>query len=197
MKRFFLVVVVALIAISASAQQIGVIAGITGPNSTLKGSDIGAFDQYHVGFVANFPVMEGLRLQPELIYKVKGTSVDQIGSGNDKYDMKVGFIELGLEGQVGIGRDFIRIYGLAEPFIGYNLKDQGWDKEKDPIENLSWDKTEYGIAVGGGVELFQHVQASVKYFWNMGSVKGDVNKIVDGDKLRNFNGITLSVALLF
>ena len=31
----------------------------------------------------------------------------------------------------------------------------------------------------------------------MGSVKGDVNKIVDGDKLRNFNGITLSVALLF
>ena len=69
MKRFFLVIAFALIALSASAQQIGIVAGITGPNSTLKGSDIGAFDQYHAGLIANFPVMEGLRLQPELIYK--------------------------------------------------------------------------------------------------------------------------------
>ncbi|MBR3011821.1 MAG: PorT family protein [Bacteroidales bacterium] len=197
MKRLFLAFVVALFAFSASAQQIGIVAGITGPNSTLKDSKIGAFDQYHAGFVANFPVMEGFRLQPELIYKVKGTSVSQIGSGNDKYDMTVGFIEFGLEGQIGIGREFMRIYGLAEPFIGYNLKDQGWDKEKDPIENLSWDKTEYGLAIGGGIELFQHLQASVKYFWNMGSVKGDFNKIVDEDKVRNFNGITLSLAFLF
>lgn len=197
MKRLFLALVVALFAFSASAQQIGIIAGITGPNSSLKDSKIGAFDQYHAGFVANFPVMEGFRLQPELIYKVKGTSVSQIGSGNDKYDMTVGFIEFGLEGQIGIGREFMRIYGLAEPFIGYNLKDQGWDKEKDPIENLSWDKTEYGLAVGGGIEFFEHLQASVKYFWNMGSVKGEINKIVDEDKVRNFNGITLSLALLF
>lgn len=197
MKRLFLAIVVALFAFSASAQQIGIIAGITGPNSTLKDSKIGAFDQYHAGIVANFPVMEGFRLQPELIYKVKGTAVNQIGSDNAKYDMTVGFIEFGLEGQVGVGRDFMRLYGLVEPFIGYNLKDQGWDKEKDPIENLSWDKTEYGLAVGGGIELFQHLQASVKYFWNIGSVKGDINKIVDEDKLRNFNGITLSLAVLF
>ena len=197
MKRLFLIAAFALFAMSASAQQIGIIAGITGAGSELKGSEIGAFDQYHAGIVANFPVMEGFRLQPELIYKVKGTSVDQVGSGNDRYDMKVGFIEFGLEGQVGVGRDFLRVYGLVEPFIGYNLKDQGWDKEKDPIENLSWDKTEYGLAVGGGVELLQHLQASVKYFWNMGSVKGDVNKIVNNDEVRNFNGITLSLAVLF
>lgn len=197
MKRFFLVIAIAFIAVSASAQKIGVTAGITGPNSQLKGSEIGAFDQYHAGIVANFPIVEGLRLQPELIYKVKGTSVNKIGSGEDKYDMKVGFIEFGLEGQVGFGREYLRIYGLAEPFIGYNLKDQAWDKEKDPIENLSWDKTEYGLAVGAGVELFEFLQASLKYFWNMGSVKGDVNKIVNNDEVRNFNGITLSVAVLF
>lgn len=197
MKRLFLIIAIAFVSVTASAQKIGVIAGITGPNSELKGSNIGAFDQYHAGIVANFPIMEGVRLQPELLYKVKGTSVNQIGSGNDSYDLKVGFIEFGLEGQVGIGRDFLRVYGLAEPFIGYNLKDQGWDKEKDPVENLSWDKTEYGLALGAGVELFQLLQASVKYFWNMGSVKGDVNKIVQGDEVRNFNGVTLSLALLF
>lgn len=197
MKRLFFVIAFAFIALSASAQQIGVIAGITGASSELKGSEIGTFDQYHAGLVANFPVMEGFRLQPELIYKVKGTAVNTIGTDQAKVDMKVGFLEFGLEAQAGIGREFLRVYGLVEPFIGYNLKDQGWDKSKDPIENLSWDKTEYGLAVGGGVELFEIIQASVKYFWNMGSVKGDVNKIVNGDEVRNFNGITLSLALLF
>ena len=136
-------------------------------------------------------------IQPELIYKVKGTTFDDTLNGKGKVDMSVGFLEFGLEAQAGIGREFLRVYGLIEPFIGYNLKDQGWDKEKDPIENLSWDKTEYGLAVGGGVELFEVIQASVKYFWNMGSVKGDVDKIVSGDEVRNFNGVTLSLALLF
>jgi len=197
MKKLFLIIAVALIGVTASAQKIGFIAGLTGASSELKGSEIGTFDQYHLGFVANFPVMEGVRIQPELIYKVKGTSFNDTLNGNGKVDMAVGFLEFGLEGQVGIGSDFLRIYGLAEPFIGYNLKDQGWDKEKDPIENLSWDKTEYGLAIGGGVELLQFIQASVKYFWNMGSVKGDVDKIVNGDEVRNFNGVTLSLAILF
>jgi len=197
MKRFFLVIAVALIAASASAQQIGIVAGITGPNSSLKDSEIGAFDQYHAGLVANFPVMEGLRLQPELIYKVKGTAVNTIGTDAAKVDMSVGFLEFGLEAQAGIGRDFIRIYGLVEPFIGYNIKDEFDFKGKDLIDNLSWNKTEYGLAVGAGAELFQHIQASLKYFWNMGAVNEEAQKIVNGDEIRNFNGITLSVALLF
>ena len=50
-----------------------------------------------------------------------------------------------------------------------------------------------------GVELIQHVQVSVKYFWNMGSVdvKDEANKIVSNGKVRNFNGVTLSLAILF
>ena len=50
-----------------------------------------------------------------------------------------------------------------------------------------------------GVELFQHVQGSVKYFWNMGAVnvKDESKKIVNGDEVRNFNGVTLSLAVLF
>ena len=197
MKRLFLAAVVALFAFSASAQQIGVIAGITGGNSSLKGSDIGAFDQYHAGIVANFPVMEGLRLQPELIYKVKGTAANQLGSENAKIDMSVGFLEFGLEAQAGIGRDFMRIYGLLEPFIGYNINDKFDFKGKDLVDNLSWNKTEYGLALGAGIELFQHVQASVKYFWNMGAVNEEAQKIVVGDEVRNFNGVTLSLAVLF
>ena len=197
MKRLFLAAVVALFAFSASAQQIGVIAGITGGNSSLKGSDIGAFDQYHAGIVANFPVMEGPRLQPELIYKVKGTAANQLGSENAKIDMSVGFLEFGLEAQAGIGRDFMRIYGLLEPFIGYNINDKFDFKGKDLVDNLSWNKTEYGLALGAGIELFQHVQASVKYFWNMGAVNEEAQKIVVGDEVRNFNGVTLSLAVLF
>ena len=198
MKRLFFVIAFAFIALSASAQQIGVIAGITGASSELKGSEIGTFDQYHAGLVANFPVMEGFRLQPELIYKVKGTAANTIGTDQAKVDMKVGFLEFGLEAQAGIGREFLRVYGLLEPFIGYNIHDMDF-KGKDLVDNLSWNKTEYGLALGAGVELFQHVQGSVKYFWNMGAVnvKDESKKIVNGDEVRNFNGVTLSLAVLF
>ena len=198
MKRLFLIIMVALIGVTASAQRLGVIAGITGASSELKGSEIGTFNQYHAGLVANFPVMEGLRLQPELIYKVKGTSFNDTVNGNGKVDMSVGFLELGMEAQAGIGREFLRVYGLVEPFIGYNIHDMDF-KGKDLVDNLSWSKTEYGLALGAGVELFEVIQASVKYFWNMGSVdvKDDSKKIVNGDDVRNFNGVTLSLALLF
>ena len=198
MKTLFLIIVVALIGVTASAQKLGVIGGITGAKSELKGSEIGTFNQYHAGIVANFPVMEGFRLQPELIYKVKGTSFNDTVNGHGKVDMSVGFLELGMEAQAGIGRDFLRVYGLVEPFIGYNIHDMDF-KGKDLIDNLSWSKTEYGLAVGGGVELFQIIQASVKYFWNMGSVgvKDDSKKIISGDDVRNFNGVTLSLAILF
>lgn len=196
MKKIILIIAVALIGFSASAQKLGVTGGITG----LNGTKIGAFSQYHAGIVANFPVAQNfVHIQPELIYKVKGGAVENIGKDGEKIDMTVGFLEFGLEGQLGFGADNLRFYGLAEPFIGYNLKDQGWDKSKDPIENLSWSKVEYGLAVGGGVELFGFLQASAKYFWNMGSpdVKDDANKIISNGEIRNFNGITLSVALLF
>ena len=196
MKRLFLIIAISLIGVAASAQKIGVTAGISG----LNGSKVGAFSQYHAGFVTNFPVVENVfHIQPELIYKVKGGAVENFGKEGEKIDMSVGFLEFGLEGQLGFGADNLRIYGLAEPFIGYNLKDQGWDKSKDPIENLSWSKVEYGLAVGGGAQFLGFLQASVKYFWNMGSVDvmDDSKKIVSNGEVRNFNGITLSVALLF
>ena len=193
MKRLFLVIAVALIAVTASAQKIGVIGGITG----LNGAKIGTFSQYHVGLVTNFPVAENFfHIQPELLYKVKGVAAENL-TGLGDVDFSVGFLEFGLEGQLGFGAEGLRVYGLAEPFIGYNLKDQGWDKSKDPIENLSWSKTEYGLAVGGGVQLLEFLQASIKYFWNMGAVNVKGDKIYDDGEFRNFNGVTLSVAILF
>ncbi|MBR6212489.1 MAG: PorT family protein [Bacteroidales bacterium] len=196
MKKLFLIIAVALISMSASAQKIGVVGGITG----LSGSKIGAFSQYHAGIVANFPVAESIfHLQPELVYKVKGGAVENIGSETEKIDLSVGFLEFGLESQLGFGVDKFRVFGLAEPFIGYNINDKFDFKGKDLVDNLSWSKVEYGLAVGGGVELLNFLQASVKYFWNMGSVdvKDGSNKIVSDGKVRNFNGVTLSLAILF
>lgn len=203
MKRLFIVIAAVLIGFTASAQKIGVTAGITGPDSSLKGSEIGAFDQYHAGLVANFPVMEGLRLQPELIYKVKGCSLEDLinegGKIGDKIDTSVGFLEFGIEAQAGIGAQFLRVYGLLEPFIGYNINDKFNIRDKNSVAELSWGKTEYGLAIGAGAELLEMLQLSVKYFWNMGTVevKDESKKIINGDEVRNFNGVTLSLSLLF
>ena len=58
----------------------------------------------------------------------------------------------------------------------------------------------HNCAKAFGVELIQHVQVSVKYFWNMGQMYGKDFKISDFTTTmaeQKCTGIAASVALLF
>ena len=55
-------------------------------------------------------------------------------------------------------------------------------------------KVEYGVGLGAGVELFSHLQLSVRYFWNLGNVYDFSWKTLPNGKC---NGITASLAFLF
>lgn len=204
MKKFIVIVASLLVAVSAHA-QFGVVAGITSTKSNLKEAwaDVKNITQYHVGLTYKLD-LGLLAIQPSILYNMKGTKLD-VASADVKaaeLDYKTGYIEVPVQLQLGLNLGVARIYGFAEPFIGYAITNSatlGGTDLKANWENVK-NRLEYGVGLGAGVELIKHVQVSVKYFWNMGDMYGTnisfagITQTIGEQKA---SGIAASVALLF
>ena len=204
MKKAIIAIAALFVALSANA-QIGVVAGLTSSSTNVEAAvaDIKNVNQYHVGITYKIGIGNMLAIQPALIYNMKGTQLGDIAGLDDvDVDYKTGYLELPVQVQLGFGIGSIaRVYGFAEPFVGYAITNQV-QGIGDTIKN--WDNVEhrfeYGVGLGAGVELFRHLQVSVKYFWNLGDVYGaditfgDVTKDIATSKC---SGIAASVAFLF
>ncbi len=205
MKKLIVVIASLLVAVSAYA-QFGVVAGVTSSKSDLKGAiaDASNITQYHVGVTYKMS-LGAFAIQPSILYNMKGTklNVESIETlKNTELDYKTGYIEIPVQLQLGLNLGLARLYGFAEPFIGYAISNaatlSGQDLKSD------WDnvksRLEYGVGLGAGVELIKHVQVSVRYFWNMGDMYGTdlsfagITKTIGEQKA---SGIAASVALLF
>ena len=203
MKKLIVIVASLLIAVSAHA-QLGVVAGITSSKATIDAalSDVQNITQYHVGLT--YKIDLGLiAIQPSLIYNVKGAKIQEFKAVGDisSFDFKNGYLELPVQLQVGLNLGVARIYGIAEPFIGYAITNSTTSANGTKID-VRWDevknKLEYGVGVGAGIELIKHVQVSARYFWNLGNVdKAAIANVTDAISNKAANGIIASVALLF
>ena len=206
MKKAIIAIAALFVALSANA-QIGVVAGLTSSSTNVEAAvaDIKNVNQYHVGITYKIGIGNMLAIQPALIYNVKGTQVGSVIEEIDAFDadFKTGYLELPVQVQLGFGiGSLARVYGFAEPFIGYAItnKVEGLTEISD-----KWDfvnRLEYGVGLGAGVELFRHLQVSVKYFWNLGNMYnaeselnfGSISKEILSSKC---SGIAASVAFLF
>ena len=209
MKKLIVIVASLLVAVSAHA-QLGVTAGITSSKTNLEEAyaDINNVTQYHVGLAYKLDL--GLiAIQPSLIYNVKGGRLDgfkvgEIQTNIGQMDFKTGYLELPVQVQAGFDLGLARLYGFAEPFVGYAINNEIIAGAKsDPYQ--TWDnmksRLEYGFGLGAGVELIKHVQVAVKYFWNLGDMYGKEIKVGELVKTtlaeQKANGISASVVLLF
>ena len=199
MKKLLVVLASLLVAVSAHA-QFGVIAGITSSATNLKdaSADVSNVSQYHAGLTYKLGVGNIFAVQPSILYNVKGAKISNLPD-EPEMDFKTGYIEIPVQIQLGLGvGDIFRVYGFAEPFLGYALTNQvSGATVKDNWEYVK-NRAEYGVSLGGGLELIKHVQVSVKYFWNLGEAyKIDLgaasSKVAEGA----CNGIAASVAILF
>ena len=204
MKKFIVIVASLLLAVSAHA-QLGVVAGITSSKGDLKSAindvKVQNITQYHVGVTYKLD-LGLLAIQPSLLYNMKGTKLNVAEIKSTELDYKTGYIEIPVQLQVGLNLGVARIYGFAEPFIGYaitntaTLSGQDLKADWDNVKN----RLEYGVGLGAGVELIKHVQVSVRYFWNMGDMYGTTlsfAKIQTTIAEQKASGIAASVALLF
>ena len=204
MKKLLVIVASLLVAVSAHA-QFGVIAGVTSSKSNINEAwaDVKNITQYHVGLTYKLD-LGLLAIQPSILYNMKGTKLDVASADVTaaELDYKTGYIEVPVQLQLGLNLGVARIYGFAEPFIGYAITNSatlGGTDLKANWENVK-NRLEYGVGLGAGVELIKHVQVSVKYFWNMGDMYGTnisfagITKTISEQKA---SGIAASVALLF
>lgn len=205
MKKFIVVIASLLIAVSAHA-QFGIVAGVTSARNSVGDAvkDVANVTQYHVGITYKLPLGSLFAIQPSIIYNVKGASLKNLMNGGQQigsFEYKNGYIEIPVQLQVGFDLGLARLYGIAEPFIGYaisnsyqaNVAGFSFDWNKDVK-----DKLEYGVGVGVGVELIKHVQVSARYFWNLGSAKNaNLSETMQAVTNKGASGIIASVALLF
>ena len=211
MKKFFVAAMAAVLAFSlnVSAQhynnaRFGITGGLTSASGKIKDVDTKSISQYHAGIALEIPMGAGFAIQPEVIYQVKGMSLDKWGDATGKditgsFETKVGYIEVPVQIQWGPDLVAFRPYGFVEPFVGYKISDISEGEAKDLGTYLQ--TVEYGMSLGAGLDI-SHFQLSAKYFWNFGNIyKGDISEtgntiknLKDGN---NFNGFAVSLAIFF
>lgn len=225
MKKLVIAIATILLAVNASA-QVGIIAGVTSSETDYKAAWANANDinLFHVGATLKLPLPLGFAVQPSILYNMKGSSIGSVANDNGTdteftVDTKTGFLEVPVQVQWGIGiAGVVRPYVFVEPFVGYaitnetstDLKVSTWtgDKTEENWDNVK-NRLEYGFGVGAGVELIKHLQVSVRYFWNMGTlyddegsnifqnIKQTVNTAATTAEEQKCNGVMASIAFLF
>ncbi len=151
-----------------------------------------------VAFSFDLPV-QGMTLQPELNYVSKGA---RIKGGSGTTNLRLDYIELPVNLQVGLDLILMRPYLMLSPYIGYAVY-------REP-EYISWEYLkhfEYGIGIGGGVDVWR-LQLQVKYNWNIGgmvrSLEGSSGSItIDSEsrlqtiKESNLRGLEVNLVFFF
>jgi len=203
MKRLAIVIAALLISVSSFA-QFGVVAGLTSSQASVKDAiaDYKNLNQFHVGVTYKFATKsEFLAVQPSLIYNVKGAKFQNIPKLEDlDLDYRTGYIELPVQVQAGISlAKVLRLYACVEPFIGYAVSNEA---STGSITAKGWENVvnrfEYGLGLGGGLEIIKHIQVSVRYFWNFGTIYGaNVKESIYSIGSNSCNGVIATAAFLF
>ena len=202
MKRILTLVaaVAASLFLAAEANaQFGIVFGLT--SSSIKMSQEDAVSLYHAGFTAKIPLGYGFAVQPSLLYQVKGANVGQLGTASDEdFKVKTGFVELPLAVQWGYRFAAFRPFVFGEPFIGYRVSstDKGNETFQDWADQAK-NKFEYGFGLGAGLDISDHLQLSVQWFNNLGTMfSGSSDASTESlERVKNFEGIKFSLAILF
>lgn len=150
---------------------------------------------FNVGVGYQTDSWNGLKLQPELLYNICGTTVDDATAWSMGY----------LRGAAGIqwGLDFVvfRPFLQVTPYIGYDFSNKVSGETEvgrrmlDITTNAS--RLAYGVGIGGGIDVFNRVQLAVSYDWNFGYV-ADLEAYAAslmGIKRKNATCLQLSLAI--
>ncbi len=198
MKRLiilaFLSLAMSICPFSMKAGDFGIVGGAS--FLELKNLNLTKTTGYHAGFTYKFNLPVGFSIQPSLIYHMKSAATE---TKKMDVDFNVGYLELPLSFQWGPDLLIFRPFLDVSPFIGYglNFDYEGEFADGTELNKENWkdlNRFEYGLGLGGGLEIWKF-QFTCRYHWNLGNLAG-TEKVKSVTKT-NFNGVTLSVALLF
>ncbi|MBR3744534.1 MAG: PorT family protein [Bacteroidales bacterium] len=199
-----------LLSLSASAGGFLIKAGVSNSNMDLNrdvatvisdvfsASTFKNFTNFNVGVGYRTNSWNGFKLQPELLYNVRGTRIDNVTN------WKMSYLELPVNVQWGIDLIVLRPFLQVAPFIGYDFQNVTSDTAAgntldDHNVTTGANRFEYGVSVGGGLDLLDRIQLSVTYNWNFGAVanlEAYKDQIAGIDRL-NARCLQISMAYMF
>ncbi|MBP5210348.1 MAG: PorT family protein [Bacteroidales bacterium] len=188
MKKLTLFVISVLmltsVSFSANAQKFVIKAGITSSQQDIKNlniQNIKDYTSFQIGIGYQTRSVAGFSVQPELVYNRKGSKI------NDA-NWELSYLQVPVNIQWGPDLLIVRPFIQATPFVGFCLSNKlngtGDQTIVETTKELA-SKLEYGLALGGGVELFDLVQVTAKYAWNFGKVAGGKEYAQNVGQIRN------------
>lgn len=165
-------------------------------DDVLSGAFFKNFTGYHVGVGYRTGTWSGLRFQPELVYNVRGTRVD------DATRWTMGYLEMPLNLQWGLDLIVLRPFIQVAPCIGYDFMNNTSDTAAgNALGTVTTEanRFEYGLSVGGGLDIMNSLQLSVNYNWNFGPVANltAYKDRVESIERRNARCLQISLAYIF
>lgn len=161
-----------------SAGNFGILGGANFHTYAPKDMGRQTLTQWHAGvsYKINLPV--GFQVQPALLYNVKSATAADM-----PMDLSVGYLELLASLQWGVDLILFRPFIEVSPFAGYGINGFGDLKN---IWKQDGGKFEYGVGVGGGLQIWRF-QLNARYNWNFAASFNGAD----------FSGVTLSLAYFF
>ncbi|MBQ8422204.1 MAG: outer membrane beta-barrel protein [Bacteroidales bacterium] len=212
MKKLIALCVVAVLSVAAAttadAGRFGIKGGINVTSLDVENMEsIGALG-YSAGITWQWNLPLWFAIQPDLMYHVKATNLDAIGS-----QLSLGTVELTPNIQWGprFANKNVRIFAQASPFIGYAVSKDvtaGTAGTISPeIQEIldqygvkgDWtaaNRFTYGCGAGVGIQLWA-LQVTAQYVWNFGSLTNLSGASWDDFNDSNFGGYNVTVALMF
>lgn len=201
-----ILIIAAALALSTSAfAQFTIIGGLTTTSGKVSEAiKTENFSQFHAGVGYRLDLPLGFALLPSLQYNVRGT---YIGGDRliDAIDLKFkhSYIELPVQVQWGFSilPAVLKVFAVGEPYVSYALNIQAktgggntWESIKD------WGdikRFHYGVGLGGGVELFKHLQVSARYIWDFAGSEFNISTVPQQIKNNKASGVKVSAAIIF
>ena len=199
MKKLIVIAAALLLSVSAFAEGFGIVGGYTASSLKLEEMSFKNSGGVHAGIAYNLPLVAGFSIQPQLIYNVKGYNWEGDKDATALQEkLKFGYVEVPVQLQWGPDLLLLRPYVLAEPFAGFAVTGKKF-LDKD-VTKIDWDgfksRLEYGVGVGAGIEIYNRVQVSFKYYWNFEDATqwSDVTNKV---KEKGFSGLLFTAGIFF
>lgn len=202
MKKLLTLFASLIVCASASA-QFTIVGGLTTSADKSAGRfSIENINQFHVG-VGNCTRLGLFAILPVLEYNRKGMSYRELQDGHTYVRQRTGYLELPVQFQLNLPLipRLINLMAVGEPYISYAVH------REEQIDYSPWEKMtdwsgisrfRYGVGLGGGVELFRHLQLTVRYFWDFAGSEFDSLVKIPSQIIDNkASGIKFSAAIVF
>ena len=199
MKKLIVFAAALLVSATAFAEGFGIVGGYTSSSMKMQEMTFKSSAGVHAGFAYNLPLGAGFSLQPELIYNVKGYNWQgDKDAAVLQEKAKFGYVEIPVQLQWGPDLLLLRPYVLAEPFAGFAVTGKKIIEKGETT--VDWDsfksRLEYGVGVGAGIEIYNRVQVSFKYYWNFEDAT-QWSDVTDKVKGKGFSGLTFTAGIFF